>query len=128
MKRKTLYELFIGLLAFMLSIMIILDLMYKLPLTVVRSFYYINFIVSFIFLLDYVISLVISKKKMKFIINNIVDLLSIFPIILIGKIIFSLNLGIFIDINMQLIIAKVLFLFILIIKFMNKIKETVIVN
>lgn len=128
MKRKTLYELFIGLLALMLSIMIILDLMYKLPLMVVESFYYINYIGSFIFLLDYVLNLAISKRKIKFIVNNIVDFLSIFPFILIGKIIINLNLRIFVDINTQLKIVKVIFLFILIIKFKNKIKETVKVN
>ena len=53
MKIKILYELFIGLLSLMAAIMIILDLMYKLPLMVVESFYYINLIICIVFLLDY---------------------------------------------------------------------------
>ena len=50
MKIKILYELFIGLLSLMAAIMVILDLMYKLPLMVVESFYYINLIICIVFL------------------------------------------------------------------------------
>lgn len=128
MKNKTLYELFIGLLALMGIIMIIIDLMYRLPIMVVDSFYYINLIITIIFLFDYVIRFVISKKKIRFIINNFIDFLSIFPIILIGKVIFNLNLGRFVDVNIGLKIIKLVVLVVLIIKFKNKIREAVKVN
>ena len=94
MKIKILYELFIGLLSLMAAIMIILDLMYKLPLMVVESFYYINLIICIVFLLDYLYSFFISRNKFYFIINNVIDFLSIFPLILIGRMIFDLNLWI----------------------------------
>ncbi len=128
MKGKTLYELFIGLLALMLSVMLILDLMYKLPLMVVKSFYYINFIVSILFLCDYIIRIIISKKKINFIINNIVDFLSTIPFIVIGIAILRLDILNFINLKVRLEIVKVILLIILIIKFKNKIKETVKVN
>ncbi|MBD7914030.1 two pore domain potassium channel family protein [Clostridium sp. Sa3CUN1] len=128
MKGKTLYELFIGLLALMLSVMLILDLMYKLPLMVVKSFYYINFIVSILFLCDYIIRIIISKKKINFIINNIVDFLSTIPFIVIGIAILRLDILNFINLKVRIEIVKVILLIILIIKFKNKIKETVKVN
>lgn len=128
MKRKTLYELFIGLLALMLSIIIILDLMYKLPLMVIESFYYINFIVSLLFLFDYIIRISISSKKINFIFNNVIDFLSSVPFIVIGNIVYRLNIFTFIDLKLRLEIIKVTLLIILIIKFKNKIKETVKVN
>ena len=128
MKVKVLYELFMGLLSLMAAIMIILDLMYKLPIMVVESFYYINLIICIVFLLDYLYSFFISRKKFYFIIDNGIDFLSIFPLILIGRIIFDLNLGRFIDIDIEIRIAKVVVLSILIIKFKNKIRESVKLN
>lgn len=128
MKVKIIYELFMGLLSLMASIMIILDLMYKLPLMVVESFYYINLIICIVFLIDYLINLIITRNKFKFIINNTIDFLSIFPLILIGRIIFNLNLGRFLDINIEMKIAKVVVLVILIIKFKDKIREAVKLN
>lgn len=125
MNKKTLYELFIGLLALMLSIMLILDLMYILPIIVVESFYCINLIVSVVFLLDYIISFMISNKNTKFIVNNIIDLISSIPFIFIGELITNSNLIWFININTQFKIAKLIILLILIIKFKNKIKGTV---
>lgn len=128
MKNKTIYELFIGLLSLMGVIMIILDLMYKLPVMVVESFYFINLIIAIIFLLDYTIRFSTSKKKRKFIISNFTDLLSSFPIIFVAKIIINLNLGRLVDINIGIKIIKLIILFILIIKFKNKIKEAVKIN
>lgn len=128
MKRRTLYELFIGLLALMLSIMLILDLMYKLPLMVIESFYYINFIVSLLFLCDYIVRLSISRRKINFIFNNGIDFLSGLPFMVIGNLIYKFNLFNFIDLKVKLEIVKVILLVILITKFKNKIKETVRVN
>ncbi|MCF0147386.1 MAG: potassium channel family protein [Clostridium sp.] len=128
MKNKTLYEVFIGLLALMGIIMIILELMYKLPRIVVESFYYINLIITIIFLIDYLIRLSTSKKKFSFISNNFIDMLSVFPILLIKEVIFSLSLGSTIDINANLKFIKLIILFILAIKFKNKIREAIKVN
>lgn len=128
MKRKTLYDLFIGLLALMLSIMLILDLMYKLPLMIIESFYYINFIVSIVFLFDYIIRLATSRIKINFIFNNGIDFLSSIPFIVVANLIYKFNIFIFIDLKVRLEIIKVILLIILIIKFKNKIKETVKVN
>lgn len=128
MKNKTLYEVFIGLLALMGIMMIILELMYKLPIMVVESFYYINLIITIIFLIDYLIRFIASNKKLRFIFNNFIDILSAFPIILIKEVIFILNLGSTIDINTELKILKLIILFILAIKFKNKIREAIKVN
>ncbi|MBE6054051.1 MAG: potassium channel family protein [Clostridium sartagoforme] len=128
MKGKTVYEVFIGLIALMAAIMIILDLMYMLPFIVIESFYYINLIICSIFFLDYIIRFVISNRKCNFILKNLIDLISIFPIILIGKIIYYLNLGVVININIELSIVKLIVLFVLIIKFKNKISEAIKIN
>ncbi|MDV4152271.1 potassium channel family protein, partial [Clostridium sp. AL.422] len=64
----------------------------------------------------------------RFILNNIIDFLSMFPIILIRQIILNLNLGRIVDINIELKIMKLIVLFILVIKFKNKIREAVKVN
>ena len=128
MKNKTLYELFIGLLALMGVIIIILDLMYRLPIMVVESFYYINLIITIIFFIDYLLRFCISKKKLSFIFSNFIDILSIFPIILIRKVILNLNLGKVVEVNTEFKIIKLVILFILVIKFKNKIREAVKVN
>ena len=128
MKGKTVYEVFIGLIALMAAIMIILDLMYMLPFIVIESFYYINLIICSIFFLDYIIRFVTSNRKWNFILKNLIDLISIFPIILIGKIIYYLNLGVVININIELRIVKLIILFVLIIKFKNKISEAIKIN
>ena len=128
MKNKTLYEVFIGLLALMAMIMIILDLMYKLPIMVVESFYYINLIITVIFIIDYLIRFIVSEKKIKFIFNNFIDMLSIFPLILIKEFIFDLNIGGIIDITTEVIIMKLIFLFVLAIKIKNKIREAIKIN
>lgn len=128
MKNKTLYELFIGLLALMGIVMIILDLMYRLPIMVVESFYYINLISTVIFFIDYLIRLFLSKKKLMFIFKNIIDILSIFPIILIREIIVNSNLEKRMDINTEFKIIELVVLFILAIKFKNRIRDAVKVN
>lgn len=128
MKRRTLYELFIGLLALMLSIMLILDLMYKLPFMVIESFYYINFIVSLLFFCDYIVRLSISRRKINFMFNNVIDFLSSISFMVIGNLIYKFNIFTFIDLKVRLEIVKVILLIVLIIKFKNKIKETVKVN
>lgn len=128
MKNKTLYELFIGLLSLMAIIMIIIDLMYSLPTIVLESFYYINFIITIIFSIDYLIRIFLSKNKFRFMLNNIIDGLSILSIILFRETISKLNLGKLIDISIEFKIIELVVLFILVIKFKNKIREAIKIN
>ena len=128
MKNKTLYELFIGLLSLMAIIMIILDLMYSLPTIVVESFYYINLIITIIFSIDYLIRFFLSKNKFRFMLSNIIDGLSILSIILFIETISKLNLGKLIDINIEFKIIQLVILFILVVKFKNKIREAIRIN
>lgn len=80
MSKKCVYEFFIGLLALMLSLMLVIEIFINIPNEVKWTFYYIDNIVRLIFIGDYFTSLAISKGKRKFIRENIIDLLSIFPI------------------------------------------------
>ena len=125
MQKRLAYDIFIGLLSLMSAIMIILDLMYKLPISVIESFYYINLIICCIFLIDYILRLVLSINKIKFLFKNIIDLISVIPIIGMGKLVYALNIGVTIDIKLLLKLFKVTLLIILVIKFKNKIKEAV---
>lgn len=128
MQKRLAYDIFIGLLSLMSAIMIILDLMYKLPISVIESFYYINLIICCIFLIDYILRLVLSINKIKFLFKNIIDLISVIPIIGMGKLVYALNIGVTIDIKLLLKLFKVTLLIILVIKFKNKIKEAVRLN
>lgn len=80
MSKKCVYEFFIGLLALMLSLMLVIEIFINIPNEVKWAFYYIDNIVRLIFIGDYFTRLAISKGKRKFIRENIIDLLSIFPI------------------------------------------------
>ncbi len=128
MRNKTLYELFIGLLSLMAIIMIILDLMYSLPTIVVESFYYINLIITMIFSIDYLIRFFLSKNKFRFMLSNIIDCLSILSILLFRETIFKLHLRKLVNINIEFIIIELLILFILVIKFKNKIRDAIKIN
>lgn len=128
MQKRLAYDIFIGLLSLMSAIMIILDLMYKLPISVIETFYYINLIICCIFFIDYILRLFLSNNKMKFLVNNFIDLISIMPIIGIGKLIYALNIGVTIDIKFLLKLSKVILLIILVIKFKNKIREAIRLN
>ena len=80
MSKKSVYDFFIGLLALMLSLMLIIQMFINIPNTVRWTFYYIDNIVRLIFIGDYFTRLAISKGKREFIRKNIVDLISIFPL------------------------------------------------
>ena len=80
MSKKSIYDFFIGLLALMLSLMLVIEIFINIPNEVRWSFYYIDNIVRLIFIGDYFTRLAISKGKRSFIRRNIIDLLSIFPI------------------------------------------------
>ena len=77
MNKKCVYDFFIGLLALMLTLMLIIEIFINIPKEVSWTFYYIDNIVRLIFIGDYVTRLAISKEKRKFIKENLIDLFSI---------------------------------------------------
>ena len=93
MSKKSIYDFFIGLLALMLSLMLVIEIFINIPNEVRWSFYYIDNIVRLIFIGDYFTRLAISKGKRSFIRRNIIDLLSIFPIKVYIKVLISLKLS-----------------------------------
>ncbi|WP_291650002.1 potassium channel family protein [Clostridium sp.] len=128
MKKRLAYDIFIGLLSLMSAIMIILDLMYKLPISVIETFYYINLIICCIFFIDYILRLILSRNKIKFLVKNLIDLISAIPIIGVGKLIYALNIGVVLDIRLLLKLLKFVLLIVLVINFKNKIREAVRLN
>lgn len=128
MSKRGVYEAFIGLLALMISIMLILELMIRLPNVVLSSFYYIDLIVLIIFAVDYFGKLILSKDKFVFIGENIIDLLSIIPMRMYLIVLRSINLMSLI--NLELIIKMIMLirLIILVLKFKSKIKESIKIN
>lgn len=80
MEKKSVYDFFIGLLALMLTLMLVIDIFIDIPNEVNWTFYYIDNIVRLIFIGDYITRLVISKPKRSFIKKNKIDLLSIFSL------------------------------------------------
>lgn len=128
MEKKNIYEVFIGLLALMISIMLILELIVILPNEVLSSFYYIDIIVYIIFVLDYIVRFLMARNKVTFIFKNIVDLFSIIPLsayILVFRYLYLNS-----EIN-PLVIIKIIGLIrlsILILKFKSKIKDLIRVN
>ena len=80
MNKKCVYDFFIGLLALMLTLMLIIEIFINIPKEVSWTFYYIDNIVRLIFIGEYVTRLAISKEKRKFIKENLIDLFSIFSI------------------------------------------------
>ena len=72
MSKKSIYDFFIGLLALMLSLMLVIEIFINIPNEVRWSFYYIDNIVRLIFIGDYFTRLAISKGKRSFIRRNII--------------------------------------------------------
>ena len=122
MKGKGVYNVFIGMLALMASIIILVLLVYDMPKIVIESFIYINLIISIIFNIDYIF----VWKKYFIRINifyKISEFFTLIPLILLYKIEHYIN----ISENLNLLI-KILILIALLIKFKNRIKELVIIN
>ena len=122
MKSKGIYNVFIGMLALMNSIIILVLLVYNMPEIVIESFIYINLIISIIFNIDYIF---ISKKnyiKVN-IFNKILEIFTLIPLFFLYRLVLYIN----ISEDVELLI-KILILISLLIKFKNKIKELVIIN
>lgn len=126
MSKRMLYDIFIGLLALMLSIMLILEITINLPHDVELAFYYINGIVSSIFALDYLIRFLLDKRKSIFIKENVIDLLSLISVKTLIRLFLKLNIEF--SFNVVVVWAKIIRLVLLICKFKKKIKESLRVN
>lgn len=125
MNKKTLYDFFIGLLALMLSLMLIIEIFIYIPGEVRWAFYYIDNIVRLIFIGDYFVRLAISKEKRKFIKNNIIDLLSIFSLKLYIRLVNITMLPAIIKGPIIIKALKCIMLMIFIIKFKIKVKDEI---
>ncbi|MBS5951559.1 MAG: two pore domain potassium channel family protein [Clostridium sp.] len=129
MRKRALYELFIGLLSLMSGIFIIIDLMYRLPVSVISIAYTIILINSVIFVFDYIIILILDTHKKRKVNINFLDLLSIIPIQVILQItILIKNRDDFINVDIPINIIKFIFIIIYLLKFKNKIRGAVILN
>ncbi|WP_300382958.1 potassium channel family protein [Clostridium sp.] len=122
MKSKNVYNVFIGMLALMNSIIILVLLVYDMPKVVIESFTYINLIISIIFNVDYI--LVWKRYFIKInALQKIMELFTLIPLVFLYKMKFYTNIseGIYLLIEISMLI-------ILLIKFKNRIKELVIIN
>ncbi|VYU52934.1 potassium transporter [Clostridium tertium] len=128
MRKRALYELFIGLLSLMSGIFIIIDLMYKLPLSVISIAYTIMFINSVIFVFDYIIISILNIHKKKIITINLIDLISMIPITILMQITSMIDIEVFINKDIFITVVKFTFLLIYILKFKNRIRGAVILN
>ena len=128
MKKVVAYDFFIGLLSLMLSLMLIIDIFIPLAIEVSWSFYYIDNLVRLIFIGDYVTRLCLSKGKIKFIKNNIIDLISIIPLKAYIRVAALINLAYIIEPSIIVKIFKVFMLGIFFIKFKVRTKEEIKAN
>ena len=128
MNKKNGYDFFIGLLALMLALMLVIDIFIPLPKTIALSFYYIDNIVRVVFIGDYMMRFVISRGKKEFIKSNVIDLLSIIPIRFYIKLAAVINLAYIIEPNIIIKIFKIFLLGIFYIKFKIKTKEEIKTN
>ncbi len=125
MNNKSIYDFFIGLLALMLSLMLVIEISINIPTKVIWTFYYIDTIVRLIFIGDYFTRLVISKRKKEFIKKNIIDLFSIFSIKFYISILGAMILPNVINPSYCIKIIKFIMLVICAIKFKIRIKDEI---
>ena len=125
MNNKSIYDFFIGLLALMLSLMLVIEISINIPTKVIWTFYYIDTIVRLIFIGDYFTRLVISKRKKEFIKKNIIDLFSIFSIKFYISILGAMILPNVVNPSYCIKIIKFIMLVICAIKFKIRIKDEI---
>lgn len=128
MNKKTVYEFFIGLLALMLALMLVIDIFIPLPKEVKLSFYYIDNIVRLIFIGDYIGRLCLYRDKREFVRNNSIDLISVIPLRAYIKIAALINLAYIIEEGIIIKIFKVFMLGVFFVKFKIKTKEEIQTN
>lgn len=125
MNNKSIYDFFIGLLALMLSLMLVIEISINIPTKVIWTFYYIDTIVRLIFIGDYFTRLLISKRKKEFIKKNIIDLFSIFSIKFYISILGAMILPNVVNPSYCIKIIKFIMLVICAIKFKIRIKDEI---
>lgn len=125
MSKKSVYDFSVGLLALMLSLMLVIEIFISIPNEVKLTFYYIDNIVRLIFIGDYFTRLAINRNKKRFIRENIVDLLSIFPIKIYIKIINFTILPNIINVKYCVKIIQCIMLAICAIKFKIKVRDEI---
>ena len=125
MNRKSVYDYFIGLLALMLSLIIVIDIFVSIPQEVRLSFYYIENIIRLIFIGDYIGRLALSKDKKDFFKENIIDLLSIISIRMYLKCFKVIRVTRIIPAYMIIKICKVFIVIVNIIKFKIKVRDEI---
>ena len=125
MNRKSVYDYFIGLLALMLSLIIVIDIFVSIPKEVRLSFYYIENIIRLIFIGDYIGRLVLSKNKKEFFKENIIDLLSIISIRIYLKCFKVVKITEIIPAYMVIRLCKVFMVIVNIIKFKVKVRDEI---
>ena len=125
MNKKSVYVYFIGLLALMLSLIIVIDIFVSIPKEVRLSFYYIENIIRLIFIGDYIGRLVLSKNKKEFFKENIIDLLSIISIRIYLKCFKVVKITEIIPAYMVIRLCKVFMVIVNIIKFKVKVRDEI---
>lgn len=80
MKKLHIYDLFIGFLALMISLMLLTDILLTIPLRVTLTFYYTEHIVKILFLGDILYYLIFNRNIKKKGSHFVLDLLSVIPL------------------------------------------------
>lgn len=123
MNRKTVYDDFIGLIALMASIMLMLEITIDLPHEVLISFYYMDLVIWFIFIGDYIMGFIYARRKIEFIKENFLDLLVIITVKTYLRIFKYLEITLIFNNIVAIKIAQLLRLIILLMKFKKNIRE-----
>lgn len=128
MNNKVVYEFFIGLLALMLALMLVIDIFIPLPKSLILSFFYIDNIVRIIFIGDYMVRFCITERKREFIKKNIIDLISIIPLRAYIKLAAVIGLAYIIEPQIIIKLFKIFMLGVFFVKFKIKTKEEIKTN
>ena len=126
MTKKNIYNYFIGLLALILSIMIMIDLFFEIPSDVKWTFYYIDNIIRVIFFADLIVVFKINRGNKFFI--RIIDIISLIPLSIYFNSLIILNI-VKEDKGIGAVRwVQVFMVTILMIKFINRTKDHIIEN
>ena len=126
MTKKNIYNYFIGLLALILSIMIMIDLFFEIPSDVKWTFYYIDNIIRVVFFADLIVVFKINRGNKFFI--RIIDIISLIPLSIYFNSLIILNI-VREDKDIGVVRwVQVFMVTILMIKFINRTKDHIIEN
>ena len=125
MSKRSVYDYFIGLLALMVSLILVIDLFVSISQQVKIAFYYIESIIRLIFIGDYIGRLALSKNKIIFLKENIIDLLSIISIRIYIRVFKIVHLTNYIPGYIIIKLCKVFMIIIFSIKFKIKVNDEI---